>query len=270
MNCNNCIAPGICGGCIIGYILNVKTSTCVLNCQSNAVSNCFACKNLNVCDSCIPGYHLAFKGTKCYVDCTDTNCQICEGTVCKLCSEGFKTENGGKCIQDICTIKHCNNCSSVNTCGTCITNFATNTGSTLCEPACTISASLVTNCIICASAFSCDTCNPGYRLVNAANNTKACELLCQIANCQVCAGQTTCSACLNTYELSADATSCKLQCIANCNACVTTTQCQTCAAGFKINSDNTSCIQSCQTGQIIVAQTCTSCSANDLFCLRCI
>ena len=149
--------PGVCGGCISGYILNSRTSTCKLDCTANAVSNCYSCRQLNVCDGCVAGYHLGFKGTICYPDCTDKNCLICLTipSVCTFCLTGYKLE-GQSCIIDSCKIEYCNICSSVNTCQACSDNFTIgNLQNNTCITACLFT---IPNCLICSGTLACNSC----------------------------------------------------------------------------------------------------------------
>ena len=218
-------------------------------------------------------YYIYNNELQIYKKCELSNCQICSsGTECKNCKEGFNLVEGDdnkiscqnidnrkyyeyndgvrtyykKCSN---TINNCDECSSVNYCTKCLTNFGIiDNDHTKCESLLEekyyyetsletfkLCSEKMQYCELCSTygEFNCKQCFSGYAFKHendiickekkffsnndnfytndGGNNYYSCSLYNDVENCAKCSNKVTCTECKNGYKFFNDNKLCATQ-----------------------------------------------------------
>jgi hypothetical protein len=165
----------------------------------NCINNCKLCSNHNQCKTCLDGYFLE-DGGSCCTKCPD-NCDLCIGE--NFCTKCLGVANSAEDVGDYYLFGgHClKQCAAFSTYvfPTDIANAHTATYSTgmekckLCPP----------NCQACpGDSTTCQTCDPGYFLLQPGSKSCVTEEFCKIGYRQKCeGGKDECEPCTDKWCL---------------------------------------------------------------------
>lgn len=207
----------------------------------------------------------------------DSNCIVCNITLCNRCNVGFYP-SGTTCAN--CSLTNCTYCLTSSTCAECINSSYVDPGTSVCT-----SCTNLANCIYCSDYQTCTECDTSYG-VNATGLCSTCASM--IDGCSTCSSNVLCSGCVSTHFLAFSNTSCVIcsAVIDFCEECSASTDCTLCASGY-YKADNITCTfcgtaisfcgacsngtecESCQLGYFLEANNtlCTACPITG--CLNC-
>lgn len=221
---------------------------------------CIAC-NTNSCFQCASGLQLTANSQSCVNTlCNISNCVECSGsTACYLCEPGYQVSPSGmSCTAANCSVNYCSRCSGTK-CVACISGYRLRGKN--CQPICD------THCLNCISPGICAGCMSGY---SVDPNTYTCFLNCSKAFsglCVSCSNLLYCSVCKPGYVPALKGAICQQVFTCNdphCSYCSIASVCTTCNTGYYLF--NGTCrrdicyIVACT--QCASPKTCTTCSPN--------
>jgi hypothetical protein len=256
-NCKTCSSASQCSECKINYY-RLSATECTLCNTENFAKN----------DGASP---------KTCIQCQDSNCKLCgtdgvcteckndwylSGTNCITCDAVALMKSSLTCVS---CVPSCLNCDTQTTCLKCSTSSNSNfrvkkSDRTECQVCisqnnllivgdyCYSGSDCVTNCLLCASAVTCATCNDGYFLTNQAQCQQCPSncLTCNTNSCLTCSGSNKlldgrCDPCTDD-GLSASGDNCFRCTTANCLKCSSASTCTQCKTNFWLDS-SAACVE---------------------------
>lgn len=261
-NCKTCNKKGLCTACETGY--NLSGGSCVSKCGENKVWNtviqacgyphrcdgksdpCIKCASNGACLQCEAGLVLNGDG-KCSVKCTTIeNCEICGGSTCDQCANGYTLSNG-QCVRG------CGNGQVYNSLiGKCVTKGAS------CESKA---------CLSCVNDSYCGECYSGFELDPA---TGECVSSCPANYEWSDSAQECVPSCQDGQVYNPAIKACvkkEAGCDEYCETCVDKLYCSTCKEGFALNAEGI-CESTCGEGSLWDPEQ-ASCVSCPIYCTSC-
>lgn len=211
-------------------------------------------------------------------------CTFPGGNECLSCTRGLVAQ-AGTCLSAFCPFLNCMTCTTINgvqSCSRCLPTFLLVNGSCVCPDNYTASAfnsptavcvcalpngncinCNITNCEVCASNSTCQTCASGFNVT-----AQGLCFGCNITNCVSCQVSGVCSQCQTNYTVSAYGTCVSCSNITNCVQCLLNNICAVCQQGYTLtysmvnNATQTTCILCTIPGCLSCSQSnvCSNCS----------